>query len=163
MQTKHVALLLLLGNGYLGCAPASSTHGLPSPGRSPSGDMPTAGTDSLVGCVIVDGKVRGVQASRDPSTGELMVGNIPLLTAYPVTSPPYASGAEWYENNEPITFRDHRYPKYGMPRTVPPEALRRVGYFRGVPLFAEPQIPAREGPLYVPVEPGCVFQAYAGT
>lgn len=51
--------------------------------------------------------------------------------------------------------------RYGMVRRVQSHDLARVGEYGGVPLFVDVGDPARPPEIvYVPVRPGCEFQAY---
>jgi hypothetical protein len=59
----------------------------------------------------------------------------------------------------PVTHAGRRYVRTGGERRVPINLLRRVGDHQGVPLFASPDEPTPEA-VYVPLRPGCVFQAY---
>jgi hypothetical protein len=72
---------------------------------------------------------------------------------------PYASGTVWFINHEPLETRGQRFTKYGLPRVIPAQQLRRMGEFRGVPLFAEVGMDEPDV-YYVPIRPGCEFQPY---
>jgi hypothetical protein len=71
----------------------------------------------------------------------------------------YAGREPWVTSSTPVTHSGRRFIRTGGERRVPIELLRRVGDHEGVPLFASPEESVPEA-VYVPLRPGCVFQAY---
>jgi hypothetical protein len=55
---------------------------------------------------------------------------------------------------------DQRYVKTGLPRIIQPQELTRVGEYQGVSVFAQPGAETPPAVIYLPVRPGCEFQAY---
>jgi hypothetical protein len=72
----------------------------------------------------------------------------------------YAASEAWFRGEEPIRQYGRRYVKYGPRRVVPASALTRGADHRGTPIFIDRASAERPAALYVPVEPGCVFQPY---
>ncbi|WP_420128015.1 hypothetical protein [Longimicrobium sp.] len=94
-----------------------------------------------------------------PGTGDtLSTDSLPVSTLAPVTSV-YASAAEWYVNNEPITVGGRPYRRNGLPHVVGDGDVVKVGEFRGVGVYAEVADTAVVR-VYLPTRPGCEFQPY---
>lgn len=72
----------------------------------------------------------------------------------------YAGEEAWFRGDEPIRQYGRRYVKYGPRRVVPADALTRGADHGGTPVFLDRKDIERPSALYVPVEPGCVFQPY---
>lgn len=72
----------------------------------------------------------------------------------------YARGEAWFRGEEPIRQYGRRYVKYGPQRMVPADALTRGADHRGTPVFLDRKDTERPSALYIPVDPGCVFQPY---
>lgn len=85
--------------------------------------------------------------------------NEPLTLPLPPDAP-NAAAAEWYVANESIRFDGRRYLKFGLPRTLAPGDVTRVGSLDGVGLYAETGESGPAEVLYVPVAPGLEFQPY---
>ena len=74
----------------------------------------------------------------------------------------YASGWRWFVASGPITFGEHSYVKYGLPRTLGEGDVIRFGSVGVVPVFIEPSANHRSPEvLYVLAGPG-QFQPYQG-
>ncbi len=71
----------------------------------------------------------------------------------------YATGRDWFVNDEPIPFEDRSYAKSGGEVGLDCDNIMRVGEHMGVPLFANTGAERPFETLYVPVRPG-VWQAY---
>jgi hypothetical protein len=71
----------------------------------------------------------------------------------------YAAGAEWFEEDETVTFEERAYQKTGGEVRLNCPEIMRVGEFNGVPLFARRDATAPYQTLYAPVSPG-IWQAY---
>jgi hypothetical protein len=115
-------------------------------------------------CVIDDmGNIQVVDAIFLPETGDTMVvvdgQRRAFATVYP-TDARYAAGQRWFVDNEPIHVMDQRYVKTGLPRIIQPQELTRVGEYQGVSVFAQPGAETPPAVIYLPVRPGCEFQAY---
>ncbi|HEX6746478.1 MAG TPA: hypothetical protein VF092_04120 [Longimicrobium sp.] len=76
-------------------------------------------------------------------------------------TPVYAAAERWYVNNEPFYFEGRRYVKYGLPRTIDPALLRRIGRFGLMGIYAEKPRPGEDDAetVYIPVGPG-EYQPY---
>ncbi|HEU0016545.1 MAG TPA: hypothetical protein VFQ45_22885 [Longimicrobium sp.] len=113
-------------------------------------------------CVLRGGGLEEVVIGYDVLTGDSTYQGRPFSEAFPADSP-YAASARWFIDGEMLPWRGRRLAKYGLPRVIEGEYLERVGEHRGVPLFAEEGLDEEAGGgwvLYVPVQPGCVFQVY---
>jgi hypothetical protein len=110
-------------------------------------------------CVIVDGQRREIAAEYRAESRDTVVGGHPLAEVYPVESPPYLAGTDWYARDEMVEFEHRRYVRYGTPRVVRPAPLTRVGEFRNIPLFAESRSSAYRV-VYALVDRGCMFQPF---
>lgn len=110
-------------------------------------------------CVIANGQLREIEAELDTATGDTLIAGRPLAEAHPAPSPPYLAGAEWYARDEMVVFERRQYVRYGQPRVLRPDALTRVGEFRGVPLFAPSRTEAVRF-VYALVGRNCEFQPY---
>ncbi|HEX8693957.1 MAG TPA: hypothetical protein VF746_16155 [Longimicrobium sp.] len=96
---------------------------------------------------------------------EVMVGpatSATSLRSHPAIarSGPYAADAPWYVSHEPIVYEGSLYVKYGLPRVLGVDELKRIGTFRGIPVFGEVEASTRPDVLYLPVRPGCEFHPY---
>jgi ABC-type phosphate transport system substrate-binding protein len=159
--------VLLSACGAMGCwsAPAAPPPApLPAPAPVPAPEPPAppapATLTTVRVCLVREARMERVEAEVDPATGDTTVAGRTFLQAYPVTSE-YASQARWYWDNVPITFDGRRYIKLGLPRVLEPSEVEPIGSYAGIAVFAEPR--RQLGPadrLYVPVSPGCTFQAY---
>lgn len=115
--------------------------------------------DTVPVCALSGGRIQEVAAEFDPVSGDTTVGGRPFRDVYPVSSPPYLAGADWYRADGMVEFEHRRYVRYGVPRVIRPAALTRVGEFRGIPLFAENRRAAARF-VYALVSPACDFQPY---
>lgn len=82
----------------------------------------------------------------------------------PPAAPPersYAADAEWYVNNEPISFEGMTYVKYGLPRPLADDEVERIGSLGGVAIFVEAGMNGATEILYVLAGPG-QYQPYNG-
>jgi hypothetical protein len=152
----------LLALMLLGCAPASRTAVAPPAAKvtEATRDRSTSGSQPLTVCVVQDGMLVDLVVTYEGR--DTLVDGRPFRDAHPVTPPMYAAGADWFVRMDPIVFNGRRYPAYGNARVLPRSLLTRVGYHSGTPLFAERDT-GNNGVvavLYVPIRPGCVFQAY---
>ena len=132
----------------------------PPPVEAPAPIAPPAAPQmqQIQVCVIQDGNLASVAAMYNPAAGDTTVNGQPFATAYP-TGAQYGANATWYINNEPVTFQNRRFVRYGLPRVLGVNEVTRVGDFQGVPIFAEAG-QTRPDVVYVPVRPGCEFQPY---
>lgn len=125
---------------------------------APTPVPPVAAGEEIQVCVLRDGALASVTATRDPVSGDTTVGGEPFGRVFPDSAPALAANAPWYAAGEPIAFQGRRYVKFGDPRVLDVGDVARTGEFRGVPLFAPPA--TRVDVLYVPVRHGCEFQPY---
>jgi hypothetical protein len=158
---RRESLLVLAA---LWCCTSAAAHArAPLPARVPTPAAADTGKAITV-CVLAEGEIREISATFDTATGDTLVGGRPLAVTYPASSPPYAAGADWFISMEPVLAGDGPYRRktvYGLPRILGPADLRRIGEYRGVPMFVEPA-DDRQNPavVYFMVRPGCVFQPY---
>jgi len=116
--------------------------------------------DSL--CVVAAGVLANVAVTIGHS-GDTLVSGTQYRVAHPMVSPPYAGATDWFKKGEPILREGHLYFKYGPTRKLKVFELRSIGEYRGTPVFELNLPPAEtiQGMLFVPVQPGCVFQLYS--
>ena len=126
----------------------------------------TALPDTTV-CVVdraSDQGLRDLQAKRDAGgSAVLWTGGAvqPLERIHAVSLVAGYGGSEpWFTRGEPIAFRGSRFTKVESGRRIPLEALARIGEHQGILLFADPKDDPPPEAIYVPVRPGCIFQAY---
>jgi hypothetical protein len=161
MRTHHLLALAALWC----CAPAAPPPAAPEPVPAPPPPAVPADTGEAISvCVLDQGEIREISATVDPATGDTLVGGRPFAEVHPATSPPYAASADWFVRMEPVSVGEGPYrmkTRYGLERILAPGDLRRVGEWRGIPMFTEP-IASRSSPevVYFFVRPGCVFQTY---
>jgi hypothetical protein len=74
-----------------------------------------------------------------------------------------AAGRAWYEANEAIVAEGEWLIKYGMPRRIEAELLRRYGFVYGVPAYREAGTSGTPEVLYLPVDRNGLFQPYQDT
>lgn len=116
------------------------------------------GTQKL--CVLRGTDLVNIDINLDERTGDTLITGAPISEVYPIGSPPYARGMEWFVRQEPLIFRDRRFVPYATPRTIAPDLLAHIGEYRGVPLFSERGTGQPAEIMYIPVRPGCEFQQY---
>jgi hypothetical protein len=110
-------------------------------------------------CVLRDGQLDLVRAGYDRASGDTLVSGRPFDVAHPHDRQ-YAAGAGWFVDNSAIVVLGQRYVKYGLPRVLGVEDVRRFDAFQGVPVFVEARSGSVPEVLYVPVRSGCEFQPY---
>lgn len=95
--------------------------------------------------------------------GDTLVGpdRVPVSTLRPgvVFAGSYAGSADWFVQDEAITFDDRDYQKSGGEVRLDCGDIMRVGEHMGVPLFAESSAETPYEIIYVPVRAG-VWQGY---
>jgi hypothetical protein len=155
-QPNHFLCAIVLSLGTAGCAGPTTDH------HTTAGGLFRAESSELPICVVDHDSLLMVRAMIVPGTNDTIVGDRKFSDLYPTVSPPYATGSDWHRNNASILFRGRRY--HGgnhPPQAIQPELLHHVGAHNNVPIFVEvgdtlPEI------LYLPVQPGCIFQSYIG-
>ncbi len=144
---------------------AAACAGNPDPAREPP-----AGYSSLADtavCVVDRASERGLRelAAKRDGQGRTVVlddGEVrPLESVHPVSLLAGYGGAErWFVAGDAIPFGGQRFLKVEAERSIPRDLLARVGEYQGILLFADPGDDPPPDALYVPVRPGCIFQAY---
>lgn len=166
MNRTRRAGLLLLGCALAGCAhhPSSSA---PSPDGGPSEAARYAALPDTSVCVVDRTATRGLRAldAKRDAEGQpvlLVSGHIePLAKVHPVSVVAgYAGNEPWLADGSPITVQGRRYVKVGGERLVPLDQLQQSGDVHAVPVFSSPSEARPPKAVYLPVRPGCVFQAY---
>ena len=108
--------------------------------------------------------LRELRAKQDPDGTLLLRVADEVLTLeqiHPVGIVAGYAGAEpWYRSDEPITLQGSRYRKVEAERRIPMEQLEQAAEHRAIPVFAAPGDAPPPEAVYVPVRPGCIFQAY---
>ena len=150
------------GRGVLGLKALFGNILPPPPPPPPPPPMaPTAPVEDMREiqvCVLQNGQLTNVMGMYSTARGDTTVNGQAFSTAFPMTGE-YAANATWYINNQPLTFQNRRFVKYGLPRVLGVNEVTRVGEFQGVPIFAEAG-QTRPDVVYVLVRPGCEFQPY---
>lgn len=148
------------------CVSAALTACAARSGASPAADARWESLSDTLVCVVDRTTSTGLRElpGKVDADGTVLVrsgrGSAPLSTVHPVTLVAgYAGNESWSRGSEPLRFSGRSYLRTGGERRVPMNLLRRAGDHRGVPLFASPEEDSPEA-LYVPLRPGCVFQAY---
>jgi len=159
MPNKPHLLMPLLALAALGACAGMM------PGAGPSAARWDAAADTSL-CVVDRTAPAGLRniAARVDDRGAVLVRDgrtvLPLEQAHPVNiMAGYAGEERWVTGTTPVTHAGRRFVRTGGPRLVPINLLTRVGDYQGVPLFASPDERTPEA-VYVPLRPGCVFQAY---
>lgn len=161
---KAMRLRLALGSACLTMLSLSGCGTIPVPGilRPVFGPRPTYTTTSL--CIVDRDASRGlrvVEAQKEEGSGRLFVEERGKRRRLAVSKEAgYAAQEPWFRGDAPIRQYTRRYVKYGPRRTVPSAALTRGADHGGVPVFLDLKDTKQPKALYVPVEPGCVFQPY---
>lgn len=82
-------------------------------------------------------------------------------------APGYAEQHLWFQHDEPIELNRREYVRFGRLRRFHPAGLRaqgldlrRVGEYKGVPLYQLMPGPERPEVVFVPLRPGCLFYPY---
>lgn len=154
--TPRLVAGLLVGTG--GRRPPAPV--LPPPPPPPPPPVPVEEPIRL--CVLVNDVPRYVDATVAPETGDTSVvvngERRPFAAVYPPGT--YAESRPFFVNNEPVPFAGRRYVRFGLPRTVAPGDLTRIGEYQGVGLFAETGAANPPQFLYLPARPNCEYQPY---
>ncbi|HEX8453285.1 MAG TPA: hypothetical protein VF647_14375 [Longimicrobium sp.] len=135
----------------------------PLPAPQPPAPVPpapepvTPQLEQIQVCVISNGTLADVAAQRDPVSGDTTVAGQPFTAALPQSES--AASAPWFVTDEPVTFGGRRFVKFGLPRLLRAGDVVRVGEFRGVGVFAEPNV-RRTEVIYLPTGSGCELQPY---
>jgi hypothetical protein len=157
--TGRGVLGLKLGIGDL--APPVVPVPPPPPPPPPPPAPPAAPAERQIQvCVIQNGQLQTVTATFRPATNDTVIGGQAFAQAHPATAPNYAAGANWFIQQQEVTFGGRAWVPFGVTRIIQPPNLQRVGEHMGTPVFAEAGRQAPYEVLYVPVRPGCEFQPY---
>lgn len=109
------------------------------------------GLRSLAAKVEPDGRVVVLVGGRLQTLDELHP--VGLVAGYAAREP-------WLLSGEPLTIQGRRYEKVGPERLIRMDQLQRADEYRSIPIFSDPNDPPPPRAIYVPMRPGCVFQAY---
>ncbi|MFO7894774.1 MAG: hypothetical protein R6U63_13645 [Longimicrobiales bacterium] len=100
---------------------------------------------------------------RISPAGDTLVGprRVPLSDLGPAIGfvGSYAGGEMWFVEDEPLTFEDREFSKFGQPESRDCRSMKIVGDAQDVNIFAEVTASSPFEILFVPVRPG-VFQSY---
>jgi hypothetical protein len=150
-----------------GCARRPSVAPMPAPPPPASAAERYAALPDTAVCVVDRTTRRGLRslAGKVEADGQVVVlvaGRIQKLeTLHPVGVPAgYAARESWVVAGEPINVQDRRYEKVGPERLIGMEQVQRTAEYRAIPLFTDPNDASPPKALYLPLRPGCVFQAY---
>jgi hypothetical protein len=115
-------------------------------------------------CVVDRSGSRGlrtVEVQKEEGTGRLFIREKGKRRLLPVSKEGgYAAKEAWFQGGAAIRQYSRRYVKYGPRRTVQAAALTRGADHEGIPVFLDRNDTQRPRALYIPVQPGCVFQPY---
>lgn len=118
-------------------------------------------------CVVDRTTRRGLRelaAKRHPERGVVLLisGELQQLDElHPVgIVAGYAAREPWVVAGEPVPLLSRRYERVGPERLIPLSQVQQVTEYRAIPVFADPNDPTPPRAIYVPMRPGCVFQAY---
>lgn len=165
-----VKLRLVLSGTALAWAAAacgSAPRAVPAPTPEPGVEQRYAALPDTTVCVVDRTTERGLRdlaAKRQPDGDVVLLvsGKLQTLDAlHPVgLVAGYAGREPWVAAGEPINLQGRRYEKVGPERLIRLDQVYRRDEYRAIPVFADPNDPAPPRALYVPIRPGCVFQAY---
>jgi hypothetical protein len=109
-------------------------------------------------CVEKNGVMSMIQVDISDA-GDTTLNGRPLHDLYP-TNAEYASVAQWYIDNDSITYGPHSYVKFGLPRVLGTGQVVKDGMYRTVPVFVAAPGEDAPGVLLLPIDPWCTFQPY---
>lgn len=134
-----------------------------APPPAPPAAPPAPPRNAIRVCVVQGTNLVDVEAFYRPTMGDTLVvvagQDRPFSTVYPSTTG-YAAGQTWFINNEPITFNNREYVKFGVARIITPAELTRAGEVSGVGVWRSNAAGATDDIIYVPTRTGCEFQGY---
>jgi len=137
-------------------APSTDAAARPAswPGPGPCGPE----TSCFYVCVVRGGRLEEVafygMATDDSTYRQRYSAEFP-------TDSTYAGNAPWLRDREPLALLGDLYVMYGLPRILGIIDVVPIATFRGVTVFAEPNVdPTRPEVIYIPLRPGCEFQPY---
>lgn len=111
-------------------------------------------------CVVRGGELEMVTVEYNTASGDTTYQGVPFSRAFPPDAG-YAAGARWYVDNIPIVYQPGpRFIRYGLPRTLRPDEVTRIGEYDGVGVYGEAGWTGFHDVIYLPVRPGCWFQPY---
>lgn len=152
------------------CKPSLMAREAPDTVRLPAPAPDTVVVTREVGRPLPEGTVSEICLATGAETqiiltaqGDTLVGpertSIRELRPGVVFAGSYASGQEWFDNDDAFSFENASYSKSGDEVSLRCANIMRVGEHMGVPLFATRTAERPFETLYVPVRPG-VWQAY---
>jgi hypothetical protein len=160
--TLVLAGWLLAGCGRPAVPEPPAPIATPTVARRPHPPPPAEVCRCMTMCIVRNGWLQEIPVRYNFRTGDtLTVDSLPISQVAPLTGE-YASVAGWYVANEAITFRGHRYVKYGVPLVMGVREVARIGEYQKVGVYAERADTASVSRVfYLPSRPGCEFQPYA--
>ena len=145
-------------------APLSACASLPVPGVLEPIFGSRAVYENTSVCVVDRSARRGlrtVEAQREVGSGELFLSEGGKRRRLEVSADRgYALSEPWFREDREIRQYGRRYSKHGPRRVVPASALTLGADHEGIPVFLDRNDIERPSALYIPVEPGCIFQPY---
>jgi antitoxin component YwqK of YwqJK toxin-antitoxin module len=124
----------------------------------------TAQSVKVTQCVIENGVLKNITADYSQTTGDYSVtvnGVQKLLDeVYPETSHDYAGSTNWFINSLNITVNGNSYAKYGLPRILGTNEIKKVTQYQGVGVYIEWAEKEISEVIYIPSRRGCEFQPY---
>ena len=150
-----------------GCARHPSVAPIPAPPPPPSAAERYAALPDTAVCVVDRTTRRSLRslAGKIESDGQVVVlvaGRIQKLeTLHPIgVAAGYAARESWVVAGEPLNIQGRRYEKVGPERLIGLEQVQHAADYRSIPLFTDPNDASPPKAFYLPIRPGCVFQAY---
>ncbi|MCR6720097.1 MAG: hypothetical protein NVV59_07285 [Chitinophagaceae bacterium] len=125
-------------------------------------------------CFIYKGELISAESEYNPSdlSYTVIIDNTKIkidLTGEHAKGKSYAANHNWYLDNETIEINKVKYQKFGLPRVLSTEEIKKYDEYQGVGAYRETpktrkgaESPKEETPfiLYIPVRPLCEFQPY---
>ncbi|HWV58989.1 MAG TPA: hypothetical protein VNZ57_16165 [Longimicrobiales bacterium] len=102
-----------------------------------------------------------VEAYVHPITGDTLLQGTPYRVTHDAGAPQYAANRSWFVADQPVTFQNREFLRYGERRILSPRELARAGEYDGVTVFTQVGAVAPVSEIYLPAGPGCDFQPYA--
>lgn len=165
MNRIILAVLALVSTGACARNPATAPRPVPPP--APAAAEQYASLPDTAVCIVDRTTRRGLRSlsARVEPDGQVVVliaGQLEKLSdLHPIElAAGYAAREPWVTSGEPITVQGRPYEKVGPERRIPLEQVERSDEYRTILVFSDPNDPAPPRALYIPLRPGCVFQAY---
>lgn len=114
-------------------------------------------------CLIHKGVLQEVEGTYNNQTGEhkvMLDGVAKDVEQLHVDNPDYAQSVSWYINNDSLKIEGSAYVKYGLPRILATNEVRKYTSYKGVGVYIDAAEKNLTDVIYIPVRGQCEFQPY---